>query len=100
VISARCGISFLWPFCFLVVQHQNTQLRLKKSEFPLRLPSPLTRLSNEYRTNWTMSNLTLSLNGVDRGYRATVLINPNHVGSTLEKIGNEEGVESIRLVSD
>lgn len=40
-------------------------------------------------------SLTNALNGVDHGYSATILINPDHLDSMLEKIGREEGVVSI-----
>ena len=43
-------------------------------------------------------SLTGSLQGVDRGYSATILVVPNQVDSILEKVGLDEGVSRISRV--
>ena len=51
------------------------------------------------RVPYKLSNITMSLtnalNGVERGYSATILVNPDHLDSILEKVGLEEGVTRI-----
>ncbi len=55
-----------------------------------RVPYQLTELELK---------LSNAINGIERGYYATILVNSDKIDSIMDKIGNEDGVARVSVLN-
>ena len=89
-------------FCMLMVRCQPTKPLTGSEKERILLEIVFSSEEAIKLVPYKLSNLNLiltnSLNGVDRGYSATILVNPDYVDSILKKLRIQDGIQEVKVI--